>query len=153
MSEAPVIRHVAASDLAGWLPLWLGYNRFYGRHDETALAAAVTQRTWERFLDPQEPVHAVVAEMGGLLVGLAHFLFHRSTTMLGDVCYLQDLFTDPATRGKGVATALIEAVYARAQERGTTRVYWHTQETNATARRVYDRIAAASGFIVYRRDL
>jgi GNAT superfamily N-acetyltransferase len=149
----PTIRHVGRADFAQWLPLWEGYNKFYGRFGATALPAEVTQTTWGRFFDGYEPVHALVAESDGGLIGLAHYLFHRSTTVLGPTCYLQDLFTAEAARGQGVGRMLIEAVYQQAKTGGATRVYWQTHETNATARRLYDRVAERSGFIVYRKDL
>jgi len=153
MPAALTVRSIARSDFAQWLPLWDGYNAFYGRVGETALPAAVTETTWARFFDAYEPVHALVAEREGRLLGLAHYLFHRSTTILGPICYLQDLFTAADARGKGVGRALIEAVYERAASGGSTRVYWQTHETNATARALYDRVAERSGFIVYRKQL
>ena len=152
MSE-PVIRAVAASDYAQWLPLWQGYNAFYGRTGASALDPAVTASTWRRFFDAAEPVYALVAESQGTLVGLAHYLCHRSTTLLGPICYLQDLFTAAAQRGRGIGGALIAAVYARAAAAGAARVYWQTHESNASARRLYERLAERSGFIVYRHDL
>ncbi|MDE3210106.1 MAG: GNAT family N-acetyltransferase [Pseudomonadota bacterium] len=153
MNPSPRIRPVAAADLAAWRPLWDGYNAFYGRHGDTALAEEVSRTTWSRFLDPVEPVHALVAEHEGRLLGLAHFLFHRSTTQLGLSCYLQDLFTAPDARGRGVGHALIEAVYRRAGEAGSPRVYWQTHETNGSAMRLYDQVAERSGFVVYRKLL
>ena len=147
------IRAVEERDLALWQVLWDGYNAFYGRAGPTALDPAVTRTTWARFHDAREPVHALVAEEGGALVGLAHYLFHRSTISIPLNCYLQDLFTAPAARGRGVGRALIEAVGDRAREAGSPRLYWHTHETNATARRLYDEVAERSGFIVYRQDL
>jgi GNAT superfamily N-acetyltransferase len=113
----------------------------------------VTQTTWARFFDHYEPVHCLVAETPDKLVGTVHYIFHRNTTMLGPTCYLQDLFTSEEARGKGVGRALITAVYERAKSVGSTRVYWHTHESNATAQRLYDGIAQRSGFIVYRKDL
>ena len=148
-----LIRPVTRADYDQWLPLWDGYNAFYGRHGATALASEITQMTWSRFFDGYEPMHALVAESDDRLVGLVHYLFHRNTTMLGPVCYLQDLFTDPALRGKGVGKLLIEAVYEQAKLAGSTRVYWHTHETNKTAMRLYDHVASRSGFVVYRKDL
>lgn len=153
MGDAVLIRDIQKSDFAAWKPLWDGYNAFYGRKGETALPDAITQRTWSRFFDAYEPVHALVAEQAGRLLGLTHFLFHRSTTMIEPICYLQDLFTAEDARGKGVGRALIEEVYRRAQAAGCSRVYWQTHETNATAMQLYDKVADKSGFIVYRKQL
>ena len=153
MSSVPTlqIRPVAQADHQQWLPLWQGYNAFYGRAGETALPEDITQATWERFLNPLEPVFALVAESEGELVGLAHYLFHRSTTRLSHTCYLQDLFTAPAARGGGVGRALIEAVARRAADGGSSDVYWLTHETNTPGRTLYDKVATHAGFIVYRR--
>jgi GNAT superfamily N-acetyltransferase len=112
-ASAVTIRPVTTSDFEAWLPLWAGYNKFYGRFGPTALSGDITVMTWSRFFDVYEPVHALVAESGGELVGLTHYLYHRSTTRIGPVCYLQDLFTAESVRGKGVGKALIEAVYER----------------------------------------
>ncbi len=109
--------------------------------------------TWARFFDAAEPVHALVAESGGRLVGLVHYIFHRSTILIGPTCYLQDLFTDESLRGRGIGRALIEAVYERAKAAGAARVYWLTHETNETARRLYDQVAERSGFIQYRKQI
>ena len=147
------IRFARREDYDQWLPLWDGYNRFYGRFEVTALPLEVTQSTWRRFFDPAEPMHALVAENEGRLVGLVHYLFHRHTTMLSDIRYLQDLFTDDSYRGKGVGRALIEAVYAEARRAGVTRVYWQTHETNARAMVLYNQVAERSGFLVYRKQL
>jgi GNAT superfamily N-acetyltransferase len=147
------IRAVRADDYAAWKPLWDGYNAFYGRSGKTALPLEVTQMTWVRFLEPDEPMHALVAEGSGTLLGLAHFLFHRSTIQLPPTCYLQDLFTVEAARGQGVARALIQSVYDRAKASGSPRVYWQTHETNTIAMRLYDQVAEKSGFLVYRKIL
>ncbi len=153
MTDNFLVRPVRRQDYEQWLVLWEGYNRFYGRFDATALPTAITQMTWERFFDAYEPVHALVAEKDGQLLGLTHYLFHRSTTAIEPSCYLQDLFTVEAARGLGVGSALIEAVYAEARQAGSPRVYWQTHETNATAMRVYDKMAERSGFVVYRKLL
>jgi GNAT superfamily N-acetyltransferase len=152
-SDRLVIRDIARTDHGRWLPLWDGYNEFYGRSGPTALPDEITAVTWARFFDETEPVHALVAELDGSLVGLTHYLFHRSTTALAPICYLQDLFTSPAARGKGVGRALIEGVYDRARAAGSARVYWQTHETNQTAQKLYERVAERSGFIVYRKPL
>ena len=107
--------------------------------------------TWSRFFDAYEPVHALVAESEGRLIGLTHYLFHRSTTAIQPNCYLQDLFTNAEARGKGVGRALIEGVYEAARAAGSPRVYWQTHETNETAMALYDKVAEKSGFIVYRK--
>jgi GNAT superfamily N-acetyltransferase len=144
------IRPVNRLDYDQWLPLWSGYNAFYGRSGPTALPNEITQITWARFFDAYEPIFALVAETNGQLVGLAHYLFHRSTTTITPICYLQDLFTSESARGKGIGKALIKGVGEQAKNTGTTRLYWHTHESNKTARRLYDQVAENTGFIVYR---
>ncbi|MDB5417196.1 MAG: GCN5-related N-acetyltransferase [Phenylobacterium sp.] len=148
-----VVRPVAPGDYDQWLPLWDGYNAFYERAGPTALPLDITAMTWARFFDAYEPVHCLVAESDGRLVGIVHYLFHRSTTAIGPTCYLQDLFTAAEVRGRGVGRALIEAVYGAAKQAGCARVYWLTHETNATAMRLYDQVAERSGFLVYRKLL
>ena len=145
------IRPVTRQDYEKWLPLWDGYNTFYGRSGPTALAPEITRMTWQRFFDAYEPVHALVADKDGQLLGLTHYLYHRSTTAIEPSCYLQDLFTAEAARGQGVASALIYGVYERAKLAGAPRVYWQTHETNVTAQSLYDKVAERSGFIVYRK--
>ena len=153
MSDAVIIRSVVPSDLAQWQSLWDGYNRFYGRMGATALPDEITKTTWSRFFDADEPVRALVAEKNGQLLGLAHYLFHRSTILLEPTCYLQDLFTHETARREGIGRALIEAVYERAKIAGSSRVYWQTHETNVTAMKLYDTLAERSGFIVYRKQI
>lgn len=152
MTQPVVVRPIRQSDFDGWKPLWDGYNAFYGRQGETALPQEITDVTWRRFFDANEPVFALVAESGGQVVGLVHYLFHRSTTRIELTCYLQDLFTAPAQRGQGVGRALIQGVYDAARSEGIQRVYWHTQDTNAAGRLLYDKVASHLGFIVYTHD-
>ena len=152
MSDNLTVRFVAKSDFDRWLPLWDGYNAFYGRSGKTALAREITEMTWARFFDGYELVHGLVAESNGALLGLTHYLFHRSTIAIEPVCYLQDLFTTEASRRKGVGRALIEEVYRQAKLSGCGRVYWHTQETNRTARALYDKVAEHLGFIRYQKQ-
>ncbi|PTR33940.1 ribosomal protein S18 acetylase RimI-like enzyme [Luteibacter sp. OK325] len=148
-----IIRPATPDDFQKWTVLWDGYNTFYGREGETALPAEITAATWRRFFDGYEPMYAVVAEQAGELIGLAHFLLHRSTTQIQPNCYLQDVFTAERARGKGVARGLIEEVYTRATALGAGRVYWQTHESNTTAMYLYDKIAQKSGFLVYRKLL
>ena len=144
------VREIEPGDKAQWAVLWQGYLEFYQVPD---LAAEITETTGGRFFDPNEPVHALVAEEDGVLLGLVHYIFHRNTWCLENVCYLEDLFTASPARGQGVGRALIEAVYAKAREKKASRVYWLTHETNKTAQALYDRIADKTGFIQYRKNL
>jgi GNAT superfamily N-acetyltransferase len=149
MGHSIEIRQVRRDERDAWEPLWSGYLTFY----ETAVAPEVTDTTWRRLHDPTEPMHVLGAYLDGALIGIVHYLFHRSTWTLGDYCYLQDLFTAPEARGRGAGRALIEAVTERARQAGASRVYWLTHEANATARFLYDRVADRPGFIQYRRIL
>ena len=151
--ERITIRPAAKDDYPRWKPLWDGYNAFYGRAGKTALSQEITRVTWSRFFDANEPVHALVAESSTALVGLVHYLYHRSTIQIAPACYLQDLFTIEEARGQGVGRALIDAVYRQAIAAGSPRVYWHTHETNVVAMRLYDQVAENSGFVVYRKVL
>ena len=141
------IRLAEARDFDQWLPLWQGYQEFY----KVQIAPDVTQLTWQRLLDPAEPMHCAVAERDGVLLGMVHYIYHRSCWTRGDYCYLQDLFAVPTHRGQGIGRALIEHVYAQAAQAGAARVWWLTHESNAPAMLLYDRIADKSGFIQYRK--
>jgi GNAT superfamily N-acetyltransferase len=143
-----IVRPLRPEDREQWQPLWDGYNRFY----ERVLPGEITEVTWARFFDPVEPVFAAVAERDGKVVGLVHYLYHRSTTMIGQVCYLQDLFTAPEARGMGIGRALVEHVYREAAAAGLSRVYWQTHEANP-ARKLYDQVAELSPFRRYVKDL
>lgn len=149
MINPVTIRPVTQLDREPWEKLWTGYNTFYQR----TLPKEITRMTWSRFFEAHEPVHALVAEKNNKLLGLVHYLFHRSTSMIELNCYLQDLFTIEEARGQGVGRALIEAVYERAREAGCSRVYWQTHETNQTAMKLYDKVAQHTGFVVYRKQL
>jgi GNAT superfamily N-acetyltransferase len=151
MSKNLIVRFATRQDYDQWLPLWDGYNAFYGRSGATALAPEITRMTWARFFDAYEPMHALVAESDGALLGLTHYLFHRSTTSIEPTCYLQDLFTNEAARGKGVGRTLINGVYEQAKLAGSSRVYWQTHETNGTAMQLYDKVAERPGFVIYRK--
>jgi GNAT superfamily N-acetyltransferase len=148
-----IVRFATPADYDQWRPLWDGYNEFYGRSGATALPDEITQTTWQRFFDPAEPLYCLVAEQDDRLAGLAHYLFHRSMIAIEPVCYLQDLFTAPATRGQGVGRALIERVYAEAQGANSSRVYWHTYESNKTAQALYDKLAERPPVLFYKKQL
>lgn len=142
------VRAVAASDREEWAALWTAYLDFY----ETAVPPEVYDTTFARLLgDDPHQFNCFVAEQHGRLVGLTHYLFHAHAWRIERVCYLQDLYTDPSVRGMGVGRALIEAVYAAADDEGAPAVYWLTQEFNHTARRLYDRVARVTPFIRYNR--
>jgi GNAT superfamily N-acetyltransferase len=153
VTESVQVRAIRRDDFAAWKELWDGYNAFYDRAGDTALSPEITQTTWSRFFDSYEPMHALVAVAAARMVGLAHFLYHRSTIQISPTCYLADLFTLQAARGHGVGKALIHAVYEHARGSGSPRVYWQTHETNTAAMRLYNHVAERSGFIVYRQTV
>ncbi len=143
------IRFVVQSDFDQWQSLWDGYNQFY----ERTVASEISKLTWSRFFDANEPVFAMVAEKEGQILGMVHYLFHRSTSLIEQTCYLQDLFTVESARGQGIGRALIEAVYQQAKAASAARVYWITHETNQTAMRLYNQVAENTGFVVYRKQI
>lgn len=147
------IRGVTEPDYEQWRYLWDQYNAFYGREGPTALSDAITQSTWRRFFASNEPVYCLVAEHGGQLVGLAHYIFHRNTITIEDTCYLQDLFCDPKTRGVGVGEKLLNAFNERAKRAGALGGYWHTHVSNKTAMKLYDKMAENTEFVVYRKTV
>ncbi|MEL6586184.1 MAG: GNAT family N-acetyltransferase [Pseudomonadota bacterium] len=147
-SETLTLRTVSEDDFAPWAALWRGYLEFYGM----VLPAEVYRTSFQRLLSPDPySFQGLLAERAGQAVGLAHFLFHPHMWRPEGVCYLQDLFATPEARGTGVGRALIEAVYAAADRRGSPRVYWLTQTSNETARLLYDRVGTQADFIRYDR--
>jgi GNAT superfamily N-acetyltransferase len=126
--------------------LWRDYLDFY----ETSVPKETYDVTWARLNDSDEPMWLLGAYAEGKLLGIVHYIYHRSCWTIGDYCYLQDLFVAKDARKLGLGRALIEAVYKEAQGRGASRVYWLTHESNATARALYDKLATWPGFIVYR---
>jgi GNAT superfamily N-acetyltransferase len=147
MSVGIVIRPVGPDERAAWEPLWQGYQAFY----EVALSDETTAVTWARLHDPAEAMHVLGAYLEGRLCGIAHYLFHRSCWSIGNYCYLQDLFVAAEARNLGAGRALILAVEREARAAGASRIYWLTQESNAAARALYDKVADRSGFIQYRK--
>lgn len=146
MSEI-AIRPLRPDERAAWQPLWKGYLDFYN----VTVPQETYDTTWKRLLDPNEPMWLLGATVDGKLLGIVHYLYHRTCWTPGDYCYLQDLFVSAEARGKGLGRALIEAVYKAAREAGASRVYWLTHETNTTARALYDQLATAPGYIQYRK--
>mgnify|MGYP000085429458 FL=1 len=143
------IRPLTHEDRAPWAALWRDYLTFY----ETTLPQEIYDATFARLTDPHAVERgALAAELDGQLIGLVHYIFHAHNWRIEDVCYLQDLFVSEAARGSGAGRALIEGVYALADAHGTPNVYWMTQEFNATARQLYDRIATLTPFIKYTRS-
>lgn len=146
-TDTPItLEPVTQQDYASWLPLWLNYQIFY----RTNISEKVTQLTWERFLNPVEPIFCAVAKSDGKIVGLVHYLFHRSTWSESHYCYLEDLFVSEDARGKHIGKQLIEYVQRHARKRHASRLYWHTHETNLRGQRLYDWVANKSGMIEYR---
>jgi GNAT superfamily N-acetyltransferase len=140
------VRAIRRTDREQWTPLWRAYLDFY----RAPWSDEVADATFARIFDPLEPVHALVAERGDELIGLAHYLFQRSTWLLNSQCYLQDLYVGEAVRGLGVGRALIAAVVGAAREAGAARVFWNTHETNTVARGLYDAVGQRTGLIQYR---
>ena len=147
MNGEIVIRPLHSDERAHWEPLWKAYLDFY----RTSLPKETYDTTWKRLHDPQEPMFALGAYVNGRLLGIVHYLFHRSCWSIGDYCYLQDLFVAEEARKLGLGRALIEAVEKAAREAGGSRVYWLTHESNAVARGLYDKLADRPGFIQYRK--
>ncbi len=141
------IRPLVPSERAAWEPLWQGYLDFY----RSTVAPGNNDVLWARIHDPAEPIFALGADRGGRLIGIAHYIFHRSCWTVGDYCYLQDLFVAPDVRGGGAGRALIAAVERAAREKGASRIHWLTKEDNHSARALYDTVAERSGFIQYRK--
>ena len=131
-----IIRPIEERDRAGWEPLWQGYLRFY----KTSLSDDVTDMTWARFFNPQEQLYALVAEQDGRLIGIAHYLLHRSTWARQCYCYLEDLYVDENIRGGGAGA-------------GASRLHWMTHQSNARAQMLYNDVAERSEFIQYRKQL
>ncbi|MBK0397632.1 GNAT family N-acetyltransferase [Limibaculum sp. M0105] len=143
-----LIRPLAPADEDEWRALWTGYLEFY----HSSVSEEVYRTTFARLLgDDPHDFHGLVAERDGRLIGLTHYLFHRHCWRIENVVYLQDLFVSPEARGTGAGRALIEAVYAAADAAGCPTVYWLTQDFNATARALYDRVATKTPFIKYQR--
>ena len=143
------VRPVVEGDLEQWLEYWNNYQAFYN----VDLGMDITRRTWKRFFDPDEPVHCAVATDGERLCGFVNYVFHRSTWGRNDFCYLEDLYVCPSVRGQMIGKKLIEHVQEQAREKACDRLYWHTQESNRTAQRLYDWIAEKPGVIEYRMGL
>ncbi|QYX57627.1 GNAT family N-acetyltransferase [Roseovarius sp. SCSIO 43702] len=149
MTDTITIRPLAPEDEAEWRRLWKAYLAFYG----TTVSDEIYETTFARLLSEDHPrQNALMALLDGKAVGLVHYIYHPHNWRIEDVCYLQDLFADPEARGKGVGRKLIEAVYRAADAAGCPSVYWMTQDFNAEARRLYDRIAQLTPFIKYQRQ-
>jgi GNAT superfamily N-acetyltransferase len=140
---------LTAQQHAAWLPLWRGYQTFY----KAELSSEVSEITWSRLLDAQEPMGGALAWNGAEAVGLVHHIRHRSCWTVGDYMYMQDLFVSAGARGAGVGRKLIDYVCRLAGDQGCSRVYWLTHETNTQAMILYDQVAERSGFVQYRRSL
>jgi GNAT superfamily N-acetyltransferase len=140
------IRPVELGDKVRWLELWKGYLTFY----KTEFSADKTEVTWNRLLDPDFNLYCLVAEDDGLIKGMTTFNFQNSTWSENGQCLLEDLFVDETLRGQGIGRALINAVINDAKTRGCSRVYWNTDETNQTARKLYDSYVLESGKRQYR---
>lgn len=154
MTSKAEIRPVMATDESEWRRLWTLYLEFY----ESSVPEVVYETTFERIISDHVDGDVTFYNPRGLLalsdgkpIGLVHYFYHRHCWQVEHVCYLQDLFAAPDVRGTGVGRALIEAVYEEADSDGCPRVYWMTQEFNAQARKLYDRIGTLTPFVKYNR--
>ena len=139
-----IFRSIQVEDKAQWLALWQGYTAFY----ESQIPDNVTEYTWKRIHDPASSMFCRVAVVDGLVAGFALCVLHEGTWVTAPICYLEDLYVDPAFRGKGVARQLIQFVLTEAKEQGWSRFYWHTRIHNP-ARNLYDEFVAADDFVRY----
>jgi GNAT superfamily N-acetyltransferase len=144
-----IIRNAEPTDRAAWTPLWQGFLDYYA----STLPPAVTDSTWTRLMDPASPMKMRLAVVGGTPLGFAIHQHHPSTWVMGDDCYLEDLFVAPAARGQGLGRALINDLMALARAKGWHRLYWHTDATNTTARKLYDSFIPTDGNVRYRMTL
>lgn len=147
--NAITVRAVQPGDFEQWLGVWLAYQDFY----EVAFDDAVSEVTFKRFLDPDEPMVSAVAVQGEQVIGLVNAVLHRSTWSSTDFCYLEDLYVLPSIRGAGVGKALIEWVQAFARQQQCGRLYWHTHQSNERAQKLYNWVAQNAGSIEYRMTL
>lgn len=143
-----LVRPLKPQDRASWGGLWRGYLDYY----QTTLPPEMYDIAFNRMLTGSaHELHGLVAEQDGTLVGLTHYLFHRHGWRVEPVVYLQDLYVSKPARGTGTGRALIKAVYDAADAAGCPSVYWLTQDFNAAARKLYDRVATKTPFIKYAR--
>lgn len=147
--ENIIISAVSKDNYDAWLPYWLSYQAFY----KVALSETTTLETWQRFFDERTPVFCAVAKQNNQVVGFVHYLFHLSTWGITSYCYLEDLYVDEKKRGQHIGKQLINYVKKEAQQHQCARLYWHTQETNLTAQKLYDGVAEKPGVIEYRMPL
>lgn len=140
---------IQQQDYSQWIKYWLAYQDFY----KVVLSSTTTQMTWQRFFDADEPVYCAVAKQGEHVLGFVHYVIHRSTWAVQNFCYLEDLYVSPNVRGQHIGKRLIEYVQQQATTQHYARLYWHTQETNQTAQKLYNWIAEKSGIIEYRMAL
>ncbi|OYQ35781.1 hypothetical protein CHU95_05745 [Niveispirillum lacus] len=147
MTLVSVVRPLVATDRTQWRSLWDAYCRFY----KVEVPERVTGTLWSRIMDPSAPVKGLVAtDADGHLLGLCHYVLHPHTWSAQLLCYLEDLFTVETARGQGVGSALINRLVEMGDKAGWGRVYWHTQETNTTARILYDKLTGGhDGFVRY----
>jgi GNAT superfamily N-acetyltransferase len=140
------IRPATAADEARWRELWIAYCAFY----EWVPSEAILQHAWQRIMDPAAPVHSVLAEdENGLVQGLVNYVLHENVTALTPVCYLQDLFVDPAQRAHGLGKQMIDWMVEKMHAEQWSRLYWNTRENNYRARGLYDKYTEHSGFVRY----
>jgi len=140
------IRKIELKDEHQWRELWDGYTRFYEREP----SEEITRHLWNRIMDPNFPVHGIVAvNKDNSVVGMANYIIHENTSLMTPVCYLQDLYVNPKIRGGGVGRTLIDWLVSEMKVQKWSRLYWNTKENNYRARGLYDKYVPQSGFLKY----
>ena len=150
VAKPPLVRLLLPTDSARWLHLWQGYVAACVEQGIAAPPDNCTELNWSRLMAIDEPVTGLIAEVDGEAVGLLHLIFHRSTFHENEVCFLQDLFTVNAFRGKGIARALIQQAQIEATAKGARRIYWQTAQTNDAAILLYDKVATRTRTVNFR---
>lgn len=143
------VRRVEARDEQRWRELFTAYGIFY----DTAFTDEILDGVWEWLTDARHPLFCLVAEAEGELIGFAHVREQPDTFTAGPAWYLDDLYTEPAVRGSGAGTALLQAIAEHARAHGGGTVRWITAADNERAQRVYDRLATRTSWVTYEWEV
>ncbi len=137
-----IVRSLEMKDFGAWLPLWNGNN-------QGVINEKVTTETWARICDDKSPVHGLGAFEGAEMKGLVHYVLHPTTGALEPVCYMQDLYVDPAHRKKGIGRTLVEELAKIGKKKNWTRLYWMAESKNEAAQRLYESMGIKLDFTLH----